>query len=390
VRKAIFTVELLFVFSAMGCQDEINEPEISTCIDPDVEVTPLPDVPLVRETDHLDLYSHGFICAGTALELERHVTFVADAVGVDLRTHIPVVFSEGAPTQCQQANGSLPIGCAKKDGAVFAKPYAIYHELNHSVACQLQIGVPRVLAEGFAVMYEPLPWVSRASPDSTLTELLSAPKPWYPTSGHFIRWLLERDGPMTLADLYRTPSTREAFPEALEQMYGTEFEQLEADYMTAPYRWVPFQQCSDLPRLDRDADGEWWYSAPPMDCDDSETMGPYPRDPLAPYHSEATQFALMYQSFTVWVDEPMWLDYTLDDEVYAVDFERCPDVPAHESDHEAQFQIFSMVPKEGGYTVPRFSRAGLWRANVTKFYGSTNATEVTFWQDHDQPFPPDG
>jgi hypothetical protein len=96
-------IYLLIALVSVGCEQDDNHEPISTCLDPDIEKTPLPDIPLVRKTEHLDFYSDGFVCAGTSLELERHITFVADSVGVDLRTNIPVVLSVDPPAQCESA-----------------------------------------------------------------------------------------------------------------------------------------------------------------------------------------------------------------------------------------------------------------------------------------------
>lgn len=386
MRKIQFAITVSFLLD--GCQaDDVHGPAIQTCTDPDVERTPLPDVPLVRQSEHLDFYSEAFVCAGTARDLERHVTFVAESVGVDLRKNIPVVFSADSPVQC----GGKARGCAMDDGTVFTMPRAIYHELNHSVACQLRSYTrPKVnaLVEGFAVMYDQSPWVSRKYENISLLEVFADSTPSYPTSGHFFRWLLEREGPETIADVYRTPIGHEHFPGVLEDFYGLPFAQLEAEYYaTSPLMWAPFRQCADLPHVEPNADGVWRYSGPPMDCDADMTMGPYLREWLL---TPGNELDLMYQSFTFSIegDEGFYLDYMLSDGLYEVNFERCLEEHVQNPNEEPFLSLLPMIPKiDGGQTYPHIC-PGKWRANVLRLHSETDVTQPTeaaFWQIIDSP-----
>jgi hypothetical protein len=120
-----------------------------------------------------------------------------------------------------------------------------------------------------------------------------------------------------------------------------------------------------------------------MDCEDSQTMGPYPRNRFV---SPAEEWEIMYQSFTFSIEEEMYLDYTLDDEVYGVDLERCPDTNAPTKDDWILFSLDVIDPKIGGsYGIPQ-RHPGTWRANVLKLHGADGVTkgptEVTFWRDY--------
>jgi hypothetical protein len=379
--------KLVFVaaLSLAGCQEDFDEPSPTTCTDPDVPTTQLPDVPLVRQTEHLDLYSDGFVCLGTSLDLERHVTFVANSVGIDLRANIPVVFSAQPPMQC---DSGIPLGCTKSDGTVFTIPSATYHELNHSVACQLRIGQPKVsaLVEGFAKMYEPFPWGPRKDEDVILAEVFADSTPRVDVSSHFFRWLVEREGHETLADLYRTPSSPEEFPQTLQDFYGLPFEQLVAEYeSTTPWAWVPLRQCADLPHVEPD-DGVWRYSGPPMNCDDDGTMGPFLRDRQVPNDG----WDSMYQSFTFSLEgnEGIYLDYTLAPGIRKVAFERCLEEPIPTSEDEPDLSTSPLIPKiDGGQSFPHLC-PGKWRANVLVLYDeadTTQPTEIEFWHIIDSP-----
>ena len=98
-----------------------------TCTDNDVPVSERPDLPVERRTEHLDIYGDGVpICAGSALEYERHVSFVASQLGLsDIRTGIPIyVYADWTPEPCKGDGG-----CTKVDGVVHGNVATIPHEL---------------------------------------------------------------------------------------------------------------------------------------------------------------------------------------------------------------------------------------------------------------------
>lgn len=353
-----------------GCVD--GPPEVSSCLDDDTQP---PDAPLVRTTAHLDIYSDSFVCAGTAVELERHVDFIGAQLGLELRTNIPVYLLPGKPDECPAG----AYGCFTH-GIAFAPTWTAYHELGHAVSCQLRSRSRAVFMEGLAVMFEPQPKTVALDDGYDLFGLLTAEHARelnYGHAGHFARWLVERDGMDAFAELYLRAGTLGETLEALELIYGASLDELEVEYhATAPKRWVPFRQCADLPQLEPDDDGVWRHAAM-VDCEHESTMGPYVRvDPSFAGDASTT----MYQSFTFTVDEPITLDYEIVGDVDYVQLERCMD--------ESQQEVDELGPKL--YMPPTGSvfgetylslEPGVWRADVLLRHGSPRAFGLSFWAE---------
>ncbi|NJK31970.1 MAG: hypothetical protein HC927_05865 [Deltaproteobacteria bacterium] len=203
------TRSTLFVHACLlaGCAPEAEAPIRYTCLDRAVQeryAKPRPDYPLVWQTAHLDIYAKDDItvCAGTAAELERHVVFVANTLGLEPREHIPLYMSAGWP---KEHCGSLAAGCSHYDGVNFSSTTAAYHELAHTVACELRVFQTPSLSEGLANLFEPRPsWLAGDSRD--LAVALSADyggEEWHPNLAmFFLRWVLETYGGDVLAELY--------------------------------------------------------------------------------------------------------------------------------------------------------------------------------------------
>jgi hypothetical protein len=258
-------------------------------------------------------------------------------------------------------------------------PGAVYHELNHSVACQLRSGTRfPALVEGLAVMFEPqtatMSWLDE---DETLLEILEAEYPYvdYQTSGHFTRWLFERDGADALAELYRMQGSTDDISTLLSEFHDAQFADLESQYRSeAAWKWVPFRQCADLPHVSANANGEWRFASV-MDCDDASTLGPYLRDAKL---MSIDDWNVMYQSFTFTLDTDLTLDYTLDG-VQAVLLERCPDASPLAEDHSVFDESLFLPPIDGEQGIPTLS-AGTWRADVLTQHGPPLPVEVAFWE----------
>jgi hypothetical protein len=383
MKPRALSMSLLALLATPGCLDADDPREVPTCSGADVRESDRPDVPLRRQTAHLDIHSAGFVCAGMAAELERHVGFVAAQFEIDLRPNIPVYLLEDRPEQCP----STAVSCVKAGGIVLTIPRATYHELNHSVACQLRAGNHRpALTEGLAVMFDPDPDTRILDEDDALIEMLESGSSdlRYANAGHFARWLYEREGPLAFADLYRYATDIEGTVDELEEIYAAPLDELEAEYLgDAPHAWVPFRQCADIPHLERDDDGVWRYSAL-MDCEDESTMGPYVRQPAS--YLLVREWDIMYQSFTFTVDEQMVLDYDLHGEVDRVLLERCGDAHPSSEDHQ-EFDHATMFPKDvhGNQSHPDLS-PGTWRVDILRRHAAPAPVGVAFWADPD-PFP---
>jgi hypothetical protein len=371
-RRALLPALGLALF---GCNSEPDPVPAAprTCLDPDIEPTEVPDFPLVYETEHLDIHLEEgqFLCAGSALDYDRFVSYVGERIGVDLQRRIPVYIAEWVSEWC-----STSFGCTTPDGVVFAKAYAPYHELGHAVACEKRFGAPALLTEGLAVSFEPLPNESRGNP----TEFSEVPRghfgPYYSLGGHFVRWLHEALGTEAFMDLYSTASRKTGVWTAIEAAYGTT---VEADYhATAPALWVPHRQCADLPILE--PKGDMWLFEATLNCDDPSTMGPYERVDLIVAHFERTA---MYRSFLIDIETPGTYRFERPDFLVEgftdVFVERCLDKhPATEQEIDDEWVSdlvwFTLTEHVGMF---EFEHAGLWRVDVLHEHGPPKDVWVT-------------
>jgi hypothetical protein len=115
-----------------------SKPEFHTCLDYEEIISDVPDLPLVYTTEHLDVHvaDDRFLCAGSAIDYERHVQYVAAELGIEIQRRIPVYAMRFADAYCPPGTSA----CVKRDGVVFATAWSVYHELAHGVACEIRGG----------------------------------------------------------------------------------------------------------------------------------------------------------------------------------------------------------------------------------------------------------
>jgi hypothetical protein len=384
VMNCSIRVFVLCLLVPIGCAEETTH--APTCTDPNVPRSPRPDVPLRRQTEHLDIYSEGFVCAGMAVELERHVEFASSQFGIDLREHIPVYLFEDRPEPC----GGRLDGCVAADGAVFTTPHSTYHQLGHSAVCELRANARPALAEGVAVMFEPTPETHRMGHDEGWLELIEQPTRDLSdaNAGHFVRWLYERDGAESVAELYGRSGDSTSTIAALEEIFGASLEQLESEYFaSAPYAWSPFRQCADIPHVQRDDDGVWRHSSI-IDCESESTMGPYTTPDSLSWLYPSSEWNVMVQSFTFTIEEEIALDYDFQGDIERVLLWRCGDEHPSSGDNDV-FAHSWMTPKDwvGNQSRPQL-RPGTWRADVLVAHGPAAPIGLSFWEDPGDPPSP--
>jgi hypothetical protein len=380
--KCSIRVFVLCLLVPIACAEEATDAR--TCSDPDVPRSPRPDVPLRRQTEHLDIYSEGFVCAGMAVEFERHIGFVSSQFGIELRNHIPVYLYENRPEQCRQGSA----GCVAADGAVFTTPDVTQRDLGHSVACELRSNAAPAIAMGFAVMFEPTPETYRLGESKRFADLIEPAKTLsYANAGHFVRWLYERDGAESLAELYGRSGDSTSTIAAIEDIYGASLEQLESEYFAnAPYQWSPFRQCADIPHVQRDDDGVWRHSSI-IDCESESTMGPYTSsDSLSSFFT--SEWNVMYQSFTFTLENELELDYDFQGDIERVLLWRCGDEHPSSDDHDV-FAHTWVTPKDwiGNQSHPQLS-PGTWRADILVAHGPAAPIGLSFWESPGEPPSP--
>jgi hypothetical protein len=370
---AFVTISWTMAGLPAGCIEDDQRFVVRTCTDPEIVdryAATRPDLPLVRQTPHLDIHAEPgwFVCAGMAAELERHVVFVAQALGIqDLRAHIPFYYTLDLPEPCSPT----AIGCTMQDGAAYGLPTTAYHELTHAVACQLRINGTQTYTEGLAKMFEQAERGHQAHADDfdgELGDLLIAAPTNYSYAGHLVRYLIEREGGPAFAAVYAgsrgypPPVELEAISSVLEQTYDVELATLAADYAAdAPHAWAPLRQCADIRHVDAQH-GEWHMSGT-MDCEDEATMGPYAR----PHGLSATHaLAYMYHSVTFDVATPglFFVEIAGADHVQ---FARCAE--RHAQTPEEASMLFRRAV---AYAIPELPTEtieltpGRWRADILR------------------------
>jgi hypothetical protein len=363
IRRASLGLAITF---GTACTEPEPEPETEpdsprTCLGFDEIVSDVPDFPLVHETEHLDVHvdPERFLCAGSVIDYERHVQYVASQLGIEIQRRIPVYATRGATKYCPAS------ACVTRDGVAFLTPRSAYHELTHAVSCEIRTGGPAILAEGLAVSFELT--VNRwADVPREFAEIRTDEfSPYYSYAGHFVRWLAEQLGPDAFAALYRTASYDGGVWTAMASAYGSS---LAIDYATeAPAMWIPHRQCADMPLLEPEADGGWVFEAR-FDCDDEATLGPYEKTDM----SESNGNIDMFQSFLIDVPEPG--TYRLESShgnALSIYYDRClVEHPATEQEIKEErvrgsvfFRLFE------GYALEEFEHAGLWRIDVLHKHG---------------------
>ncbi len=277
----------------LGCGAAPPERDPPSCLDYQELVSPVPELPITYATEHLDIHvgEDRFLCAGSALEYERHVQHVADELGIGIQRRIPVYALRDASEHCPGASA-----CVQTDGVVFASETNIHHELVHGVACEIRSGGPPILSEGLAVGFEPRANNQMGEPQDFAEVRLDDFSLHYGAAGHFTRWLAGELGPERFADLYRTATHADGVWRSLVTAHGST---LAEDYAAgAPFMWIPHRQCADIPLLEPDGAGGWLFEAR-LDCEHETTLGPYDRNDWP--HVDAGE---MYQSFLIDVREP--------------------------------------------------------------------------------------
>lgn len=167
------------------------------------------------------------ICGGTLGSIDRHVEYVASRLDVE-PAPIEVYWYEQAPETLETA--------AYFDfAAVVTVNDTLLHELVHAVAIPTIGTAQHFLTEDLAHAFED---------DPTLLEDTRSPSQGVQDdvrgSGHFSRWLLETRGEDRYKMLFDTPTpTIEGIRDRFRRAYGSELEELEADFFAEAPAWYP-------------------------------------------------------------------------------------------------------------------------------------------------------
>ncbi|WP_106393087.1 hypothetical protein [Enhygromyxa salina] len=297
-----------------------------------------------------------FLCAGSVIDQERFVHYVAEELDVELGRRIPVYVFGNVEGYCPETAAA----CVTRDGVVFTSPRAAAHELAHAVSCEWRSGSAPAFSEGLAVSFELEPSESLRDPREFVTAGVAADVD-YPGAGHFVRWLIEFHGLAAFRELFLTSPRGGGggVLDVLEAVYGQDAESLFAEYeASAPHLWVPHRQCADLELLEPSA-GTWQFDAT-FDCEDPSTLGPWVRD----FFSYADS---MYQSFLIEIDTPGTYTFErgMDTELWV---ERCLDETGlSEAEADSLWRKEPVSPIPGVMDIDL--DPGTYRVDVLRKYG---------------------
>lgn len=233
-------------------------------------------MPVRYETEHLRIGTDfdDDVCAGSLAELETHVVFISDQLGIPIDDPIELYWYEhGTPPQCD----GIAWGCYDSDVRRAYAPWgAAPHELGHAVADLIENGddanpvFEEGVADAFVGTRTEFGWQSP-------TLALGAESTYdvdRPSMGHFVRWLHARDGADNLRELLERSSDRRGVAHAeraFEKAYGRPIEDLEAEYWETAPEISPAELFCDLPSIGSATEG--FDARVTLDCAEDHTRG---------------------------------------------------------------------------------------------------------------------
>lgn len=316
ICRTTFVATLLV---GVACTGEPAGP--ATCADYE-GLSDAPQIPLVHETEHLDIHvaDGRFLCAGSALEYERFYSEVGDILELELDARVPLYLPNNLSEYCPDG---AP-GCRSLDGLVYVSPGTVRHELAHAATCEWRSRSAHAITEGVAVAFEPTPLAALADPDSFVTDDRDDPVD-YDKAGHFARWLLEEYGPQAMRTLYRAAPLEggDGVLSAVSEAFGAPYESIAATYLSdAPAMWIPFRQCDDLATLEP-IEGTWSIHTE-LDCDSPMTSGPWERDGYGALAFNVGH-SMMYRSYALEIPDTATYQFQRQDWETGIWLERCID-----------------------------------------------------------------
>lgn len=248
----------------------------------------------VRGPDFADRYrtryvdvAPGFtqpICRGTLDELDRHVELLERLLDIESRERIRWYFfnehAEGSfdsEDRCEWCSNCT--GCYL-GGSIYSGLDAVLHEITHAMVIpawgRSDVLFNEGIAEALRGTHVVMPYWASYRP-SEYANNYAAP--------HFNRWLLDRDGPAKLRELFSPrlgpSSTKDEVFAAVEDVYGLPFEDLEAEYFATAATIYPAPGlCDGLVQIPWN--GDRWELRTVADCDAPHMFGPFDVDLTKP------------------------------------------------------------------------------------------------------------
>jgi hypothetical protein len=251
-----------------------------------------PDSPVRYQTKYVDVapsFSQS-VCRGTLDELDRHVELLEQLLEIEAPARIRWDWvnehAEGSldsEDRCEWCNDCN--ACYRGDDDIYGGLDSVLHEITHAMVIpswgRSDVLFNEGIAEGLEGTHVVMPYWPSYRPTDYASEF---PAP------HFVRWLLERDGPAKLRELFAPrlggSSTKEEVFAAVEEVYGVSFEDLEAEYFATAAAVYPAPGlCDGLVHIPWN--GDRWELRTTADCDAPHVFGPFDVDAYEPPEAPA-------------------------------------------------------------------------------------------------------
>lgn len=293
-----------------------------------------PDFTIRYQTRYVDV-APGFtqpVCRGTLDELDRHAEVLERLLDIEARDRIRWYFfnehAEGSFDSEDRCDWCSNCAGCYRGGSIYSGLDAVLHEITHAMVIPAWGRSDALFNEGIAEAFRGshvvMPYWASYRPSEYVGDY-AAP--------HFVRWLLDRDDPAKLRELFEPrlgpSSTKEEVFAAVEEVYGVPFEDLEADYFATAATIYPAPGlCDGLVHIPWN--GDRWELHVTADCDAPHMFGPFDVDLTKPPDAPAPMAvgvtldippALEGVALTAWSpsDEAAELVPCLDEPLYGVD-----------------------------------------------------------------------
>lgn len=334
----------LFAVVLLSCSQEGNLDPDGTMGGGDDASADGPDFEVLYRTRYVDV-APGFaqpVCRGTLDEIDRHIDMISGLLDVSVVQRTTLFwYNEHATGALVDADSSriwcpTSSACYRDGGIVHTNMRALHHELVHAVVSPSWGRSDIVFSEGVAMG---LDREAYAFGSTSVHSLLTDERPTDVAGGtqhgggHFSRWLIERDGPATLRELFEprlsASSTRDEVFAAVAEVYGVPFDDLEAEYFaTAPTIYPAPGLCDGLVNIPWN--GDRWELRITADCDAPHMFGPLDVDASKPPEEPAPMATVVTVDIppdldgvplTAWIpsDEGVELWPCFDEPLYDVD-----------------------------------------------------------------------
>ena len=224
-----------------------------------------PELPFRYTTADLHIHADTQRCEGDLARWQAFVDFASAYLGVAPSTPIEVyLWDQQADFSDLPYCGGVVGGCLEAaSGRVYTTDASLEHELVHALV-RAQTNTDAFFSEGLAVA---LAGPTAFGPYPPAFPVASPAEVDYVSAGHFVRWLLEREGPAAVLAHMRGPGELGDF----EARFGSYPALVDDFYASAPDTHAALHDPS-VPTLELLDEG-LWFSALELSCSASDVRG---------------------------------------------------------------------------------------------------------------------